>query len=482
MQNFTWINKDTLNIYKTRWINLLAALPNNTLVFLASGDSVYRNNDADYPFRANSNFYYLTGFTEPNAVICLIKNNNDYKSIFFCLPKDETQEIWHGKRCGVENAKKHLEIDACYSIESIESILTLILAQIDNCCFDFNAQYDANHSCFNLIQKLLLKFTSFQRMGHNPPNQLINVNNYISELRLIKDNYEQDIMRKAASISAKAHIKAMQKSKDGLSEYHLEAELLHTFRHYGSESTAYNSIVASGENSCILHHRAGNTILKDKDLCLIDAGCELYGYASDITRTFPVNGKFSKEQALVYEIVLQAQKSAIENAKIGKSFDDIHNAALQTLVQGMLDINLLKKDKYSNLEDAVHSNDYKKFYMHRTSHWLGLDVHDVGRYKEKQPLSNNHLKVNFSDNLDKEMQDLAIKTDSINLQQGMCLTIEPGLYIKPNKDVDEKFWNIGIRIEDDIFIHQNYCEIITREVPVEIYEIEKLMKENKNFL
>jgi Xaa-Pro aminopeptidase len=283
----------------------------------------------------------------------------------------------------------------------------------------------------------------------------------IHEMRLFKDAHEIDIMRRAAQISARAHIRAMQACKPGMREYHLEAELLHEFRYSGSQSVAYNSIVASGANSCILHYRAGDAELRSGELCLIDAGCELDGYASDITRTFPVNGKFSGSQRALYDITLASQEAAIAATKPGNTFMQPHEAALKVLTQGLLDEKLLKLADLGSLDNAIETGAYRRFYMHRTSHWLGMDVHDVGSYRE--PLSA------ATDSSEKPWR---------LLQPGMVITIEPGLYVRPADDVDERFWNIGIRIEDDAVVNDAGCELISRGVPVKADEIEALMKNN----
>jgi Xaa-Pro aminopeptidase len=295
------------------------------------------------------------------------------------------------------------------------------------------------------------------RSGINPPSELHDIEVLIHEMRLFKDTHELDIMRRAAAISARAHIRAMQVCKPGMREYQLEAELLHEFRNSGAQSVAYNSIVAGGANSCILHYRAGSTELRSGELCLIDAGCELDSYASDITRTFPVNGKFSGPQRALYEITLAAQEAAISMAKAGNTFMQPHEAAVKVLTQGLLDEKLIKLSDVGSLENAIETGAYRRFYMHRTSHWLGMDVHDVGSYREEisKPQTEKPWRI---------------------LRSGMVITIEPGLYIRPADDIDEAFWNIGIRIEDDAVINETGCELISRGVPVKVDEIEALMK------
>jgi len=296
------------------------------------------------------------------------------------------------------------------------------------------------------------------RAGINPPSEFHDVEAMIHEMRLFKDAHEIEIMRRAAVISARAHIRAMQICKPGMREYQLEAELLHEFRNSGSQSVAYNSIVAGGANSCILHYRAGSTELRSGELCLIDAGCELDSYASDITRTFPVNGKFSGPQRALYDITLAAQEAAIAVIKPGNTFMQPHEAALKVLTQGLLDEKLLKLTELGSVENAIETAAYRRFYMHRTSHWLGMDVHDVGSYREQN---------NINANAEKPWRIL---------RPGMVITIEPGLYVRPAEDIDEQFWNIGIRIEDDAVINDSGCELISRGVPVKADDIEALMK------
>jgi Xaa-Pro aminopeptidase len=296
------------------------------------------------------------------------------------------------------------------------------------------------------------------RAGVNPPSEFHDVESLIHEMRLFKDAHEIDIMRRAAQISARAHIRAMQACKPGMREYHLEAELLHEFRYSGAQSVAYNSIVAGGANSCILHYHAGDTELRSGELCLIDAGCELDGYASDITRTFPVNGKFTGPQRALYDITLASQEAAIAATKPGNTFMQPHEAALKVLTQGLLDEKLLQLSELGSLDNAIETGAYRRFYMHRTSHWLGMDVHDVGSYRE--PLSTS------TDSSEKPWR---------LLKSGMVLTIEPGLYVRPADDVDERFWNIGIRIEDDVLVTKDGCEVLTKNAFKTVTDIEALM-------
>jgi len=412
----------------------------------------YRNRDSDFPYRHDSDFYYLTGFNEPGATLVMIVDSNKTESILFCRPKDLDREIWDGWRLGPEAAPQHLGINCAFSNALLDEKMPAYLAN-KNAIFSRLINAEPINS---QLKNWLNEVKGMARTGASSPAVLFDVEMLIHEMRLFKDAHEIDIMRKAGKIAALGHIKAMQATRAGLREYHLEAELLHTFRYAGAQSVAYNSIVAAGANACVLHHRAGNAELKNGDLCLIDAGCELDGYASDITRTFPVNGKFSGPQKAIYEIVLAAQEAAIEKTKQGLDFQAPHDAALRVLTQGLLDLNLIDRSIVGSLDNALETKAYQRFYMHRTSHWLGMDVHDVGQYRE--PSSNTDPK--------------AWRT----LKPDMVLTIEPGLYIRKSDDVDPQYWDIGIRIEDDALVTTGNCELMSREVPVSINEIEYLMK------
>ncbi|MNN13030.1 Xaa-Pro aminopeptidase [compost metagenome] len=300
------------------------------------------------------------------------------------------------------------------------------------------------------------------RAGVAAPSAALDVRTLLDEMRLFKDAGEVAIMRRAGEISAQAHVRAMRASRAGLKEYHLEAELLYEFRRHGAQSVAYNSIVATGPNACVLHYRAGPAELRDGDLCLIDAGCELDGYASDITRTFPVSGRFSPAQRELYDLVVAAQEAAIAQTRAGVPYNVPHDAAVKVLAQGMLDTGLLDRNKEGTLDDVLASGSYRRFYMHRTGHWLGMDVHDVGEYRTPGPLPAGHEG----------------ERPWRPLEPGMVLTIEPGIYVRPAEDVPERYWHIGIRIEDDAVVTTGDCDLLTRGVPVKADEIEALMRDN----
>ena len=451
-----------LNIYQQRRVELAKLICTKTgggIAIITTAPETARNRDSEFPYRHDSDFFYLTGFDEPGATLVLkitgSSSQPQLESHLFCRPKDAEREIWDGIRLGPGAALEVLGLEYAYSHHELDAKLGELLADQDAVYIRLSESAEADRR----LRHWMKKVRGQARAGINPPSEFHDVESLIHEMRLFKGVYEIDIMRRAAAISARAHIRAMQACKPGLREYHLEAELLHEFRYSGAQRVAYNSIVAGGANSCILHYRASDAELRSGELCLIDAGCELDGYASDITRTFPVNGKFTGPQRALYDITLASQEAAIAATKPGNTFMQPHEAALQVLTQGLLDEKLLKLAELGSLDNAIETGAYRRFYMHRTSHWLGMDVHDVGSYREP----------------------LGAATDSPEkpwrvLKPGMALTIEPGLYIRPADDVDERFWNIGIRIEDDAVVNDSGCELISRGAPVKPDEIEALMK------
>lgn len=445
------------NIYQQRRIVLAKQMLSKTgggIAIISTAPEVARNRDSEFPYRHDSDFFYLTGFEEPGATLVLkASGEGQLESHLFCRPKDLEREIWDGIRLGPEAAPAALGVEFAYSNQTLDQKLGELLADQDAIYIRLAESAEADRR----LRHWMKQVRSQSRAGINPPSEFHDVECLIHEMRLFKDAHEIDTMRKAAAISARAHIRAMQMCKPGLREYQIEAELLHEFRSSGAQSVAYNSIVAGGANSCILHYRAGSTELRSGELCLIDAGCELDGYASDITRTFPVNGKYTGPQRTLYDIILAAQEASIAKTKPGNTFMQPHEAALRVLTQGLLDEKLLKLADYGSLENAIETGAYRRFYMHRTSHWLGMDVHDVGSYRES------------IDGMKQEDKPWRV------LKSGMVLTIEPGLYIRPADDVDEAFWNIGIRIEDDAVVNDAGCELISRGVPVKADEIESLM-------
>ncbi|MFT3757443.1 Xaa-Pro aminopeptidase [Thauera sp.] len=401
-----------------------------------------RNRDTHYPYRHDSYFYYLTAFREPEAVVVLVAGEQP-KQILFCREKNEEREIWDGHRHGPDAARETFSFDEAWTIGDLEKRLPDYLAgqPLIWASLGYDETWDAT------VLRALNTVRGKARAGITPPHSIRDLRAELDEMRLVKDAAELATMRRAAQISAEAHCRAMRATRPGRFEYEIEAELLHTFRKAGSQAPAYTSIVAGGANACVLHYIENDCRLRDGDLLLIDAGCELDGYASDITRTFPVNGRFSAAQREVYEIVLAAQHAARDATRPGAHWNEPHEAAVKVLAQGMIDLGLLK----GSLDGAIESNAYSRFYMHRTGHWLGMDVHDAGEYK-----------------LDGEWRPLT---------RGMVLTIEPGCYIRPAADVPERFWNIGIRIEDDAVVTADGCELITTDVPKAVTDIEALMRE-----
>jgi len=462
----------TLNtsLYAQRRARVAQQLGKDGIALIPTAVERPRNRDSDFLFRHDSYFYYLTGFTEPNAWLVI---TGDGASTLFCAPKDLEREIWDGYRLGPEAAVGALAVQAAHSIDELDAQMPRLLENRDAVWYPF-----AIHSGLEArVGGWLNKVRARVRYGALCPEQQRDLCSILDEMRLVKDAHEQDIMRRAAQISAHAHVRAMKMSarwlREGkdLREYHLDAELLHEFRLGGSQYPAYSSIVAAGANACVLHYRADAAPVKDGDLVLIDAGCELDGYASDITRTFPANGRFSGPQRAVYDLVLASQQAAVDATRQGARFTDPHDATVRVLAQGMLDLGLLDKNKVGSVQDVIDNRSYFQFYMHRTGHWLGMDVHDCGSYVEPSQLGE------VSERKDPLSGETIKNRPSRVLQPGMVLTIEPGLYVRPAEGVPEQFHNIGIRIEDDAIVTSTGCELITRGVPVKADEIEALMRD-----
>ncbi len=428
-----------------------------------------RNRDTDFLYRHDSYFYYLTGFAEPNAWLVL---TGDGKSTLFCQPKDLEREIWDGIRLGPEAAPAALGVDEAWSVDELDARLPKLLENTATVWYPFATHAGLESRIDGWLQKVRARV----RYGALAPEAQRDVCTILDEMRLIKDAHELDLMRRAAQISARAHIRAMQRSAamlragEDVREYHLDAELLHEFRQHGSQYPAYGSIVAAGANACVLHYRADAAPIRDGELVLIDAGCELDGYASDITRTFPANGKFTGPQRTLYELVLASQQAAVAATKPGARFTDPHDATVKVLTQGMLDLGLIDRQKHPTLDDAIQNRAYFAHYMHRTGHWLGMDVHDCGSYVEPSEVGQ------VSERRDPLSGELIKDRPSRILRPGMVLTIEPGIYVRPSESVPKEFWNIGIRIEDDAVVTDTGCELITRDVPVEPDAIEALMR------
>ena len=418
----------------------LATTLGNGVAIVATAPEVPRNRDSHYPYRHDSYFYWLTGFTEPEAVVVLV-GGAEPQSILFCRDKDAAREIWDGFRHGPEAAAQEFGFDAAYSITELDAKLPELMGNRERIAYAVgeNPAWDAR------VIGWLNAVRAKTRQGIIAPGEIVDVRHALDEMRLIKDAHELGLMRRAAEISSGAHRAAMRITRPGGHEYEVEAELLSAFRRGGAEAPAYNSIVASGANACVLHYVFNNKPLRDGDLLLIDAAAEFGSYAADITRTFPVNGRFTAAQKDVYEVVLAAQIAAIDTVRPGCPWNAPHEAAVRVLTQGMVDLNLLK----GSVDGLIETNAYSRFYMHKTGHWLGLDVHDAGEYKI----------------------DGAWRA----LQAGMTLTVEPGMYIRPADDIPEALWNIGIRIEDDVAVTESGCEVLTTP-PKTVAEIEAWMQ------
>ena len=420
-----------------------------------------RNRDADYPFRFDSHCHYLCGFTEPeSALVLVVTADGAHRSILFCRERDAERETWDGLRFGPDGARAAFGIEHAQPIATLDETMTSLLAN----CPAIWVSLGSEPALDARINRWLSAVRSQSRAGVSAPSHAIDVRSAIDEMRLIKDSLEIETMRRAAVISADAHKRAMRTTRPGQFEYQVEAELLHEFRSRGAQSVAYGSIVAGAENACILHYRDNDARLRAGSLLLIDAGCEVDGYASDITRTFPVDGHFSGPQRAIYDIVLAAQHAAMAATAPGARFIDPHDAAVRVLTQGLIDEHLIA----GPVEDAIAQGTYKRFYMHRTGHWLGMDVHDVGDYREpNSPWS------------DPGTDSSALERPWRTLQPGMVLTIEPGLYIRAADDVPAGFHDVGIRIEDDALVISAGYEILTAGVPTAANAIEALMAEGR---
>ncbi len=426
--------------YRVRRERLLAALGDGVAV-LPTAPELARNRDTHYPYRHDSYFYYLTGFHEPEAVLVL-QGGNERKSILFCREKNLEREIWDGYRVGVDLAREVYGLDESHPYAAFESMLPELIKDRPilyaplAMAGPFGAAWDA------LISQAIQSVRGMARAGVSAPHTLADVYAILDDMRLIKDAHEIELMRRAAAITSAAHVRAMRMARPGQYEYEVEAEIAHEFIRSGARSPAYNHIVASGPNACVLHYNESSRQMQAGDLLLIDAGCEYAGYAADITRTFPVSGRFSPEQKDVYQAVLEAQLACMEVLKPGEPFHRYHDVATEKLAQAMLDLGLLK----GSLNEVLETKAYMKFYMHRAGHWLGMDVHDAGAYR--------------------------VRGESRILQAGMVLTNEPGLYIRPDPEVPEAFWNIGVRIEDDVLITADGHEVLTAATPKTVSEVE----------
>ena len=430
--------------FKKRRKQLMQCIGMGNIALISSAGVRVRNRDVDYPFRQDSDFYYLTGFNEPDALAVFIPGRSQGEYILFCREFDEKKALWEGAHAGLEGAIKHYAADDSFPIDDIDDIVSGMLENKTKVFYPMGRDTDLDHS----LQEWIRHIRSQSRSGVMAPAELASIEPIVHEMRLFKSAAELKLMRYAAQISAEAHVKAMQLCVAGKYEYQVEADIVHHFMQSGLRNVAYPSIVAGGKNACTLHYTENSDKLKNGDLLLIDAGAECDHYAADITRTFPVSGKFSEPQALLYQLVLDAQFAAIEQIRPNVPWNAAHDASVDVLTKGLVKLGLLK----GTVSKLIKNEKYKQFYMHRIGHWLGMDVHDVGDYKVNQEWRL--------------------------LQAGMVLTVEPGLYIPENcKSVDKKWRGIGIRIEDDVLVTKNGHEILTHEVPKTIAEIEMLMTE-----
>jgi len=428
--------------YARRRKVLMAEMEPNSIAILPAAPMYIRNRDVDHIYRQDSDFQYLSGFPEPEAVIALIPGREHGEYVLFCRERDPARELWDGLRAGQDGAIAEYGADDAFPIGDIDEILPGLIEGRSRVYYAIGSNQEFDHRLMEWINTIRSK----ARQGAQPPNEFVALDHLLHDLRLYKSANEVKVMKHAAEISARAHIRAMQASRAGLYEYHLEAELDYEFRKGGAKMPAYGSIVAAGKNACILHYRENDAALKDGDLVLIDAGCEIDCYASDITRTFPVNGRFSPEQKAIYELVLAANEEAFKHIAPGKHWNEAHEATVQVITAGLVELGLLEGD----IEELIATEAYKPFYMHRAGHWLGMDVHDVGDYKV-----GGEWRV---------------------LEPGMAMTVEPGIYIAAdNQDVAKKWRGIGVRIEDDVVVTRTGCEILTGGAPKSVAEIEQLM-------
>ncbi len=421
---------------------LLKTLTPGSVAILATSSVQLRNRDNEYPFRPDSDFFYLTGFPEPEALLVLVPGRKEGEYLLFCRDKDPAMELWTGSRVGTLGAKEHYGANEAYPIAQLDEVMLGLLENRSRIYYTLGTNASWDERVLGWINQVRRK----ARGGVQAPGEFIGLDQLIHEMRLRKSPSEIRLMEEAARITSEAHCRAMGVCRPGCYEYQLEAELLHTFIQRGARSPAYPSIVGGGSNACTLHYTTNDCLLQDGDLVLIDAGCEYQGYAADITRTFPVNGRFSDPQRRVYDWVLAAQQAAIAQVKSGKSWNDPHEAAVKVLTQGLVELGLLT----GKVKTLIKEEKYKRFYMHRTGHWLGMDVHDVGSYR-----SGDDWRL---------------------LEPGMVMTVEPGLYIPGGQeDIPQDYWDIGIRIEDDVLVTEGDPVILTGGVPKETSAIEALM-------
>ena len=422
--------------------NLMALMEPNSIAIIPSAREQVRSRDTGYLFRQDSDFYYLSGFVEPEAVLVLVPGRRHGQFVIFCRERHPSMELWHGDRAGPEGACEKYAADDAFPIGDIDDILPGLIEGRERVYYSMGRSAEFDRQIMGWVNSLRGK----EATGAVPPGEFTDLDHMLHELRLYKSAAELRLLRRAGDITARAHQRAMRACRAGWYEYQLEAELQHEFAMSGARHAAYPSIVGSGENACIMHYLENAGKMRDGDLVLVDAGCELEYYASDVTRTFPVSGRFSTEQRALYQLVLKAQLAAIEQIKPGNHWNQPHDASVRVITEGLVELGLLK----GRVASLIKREAYRAYYMHRVGHWLGLDVHDVGDYR-----------------LGEEWR---------LLEPGMVMTVEPGLYVSErNSKVAKKWRGIGIRIEDDVVVTDEGCEVITSGVPKTVEEIEALM-------
>ncbi|MFC3607658.1 Xaa-Pro aminopeptidase [Stutzerimonas tarimensis] len=428
--------------YARRRQALMEKMGPDSIAILPAAPVHIRNRDVEHDYRQDSDFQYLSGFSEPESVMALIPGREHGEYVLFCRERNPERELWDGLRAGQEGAVRDHGADDAFPIGDIDEILPGLIEGRSRVYYAIGSHPEFDQQLLEWINAIRAK----ARQGAQPPRELVMLEPLLHDLRLFKSEAEVEVMRYAAQVSAGAHVRAMQACRAGLNEYHLEAELEYAFRQGGAKRAAYGSIVGSGRNACILHYRENDALLQDGDLVLIDAGCEIDCYASDITRTFPVSGHFSHEQKALYELVLAANEEAFRHIAPGRRWNEAHEATVRVITAGLVELGLLEGE----VDALVESEAYKPFYMHRAGHWLGMDVHDVGEYK--------------------------VAGEWRVLEPGMSMTVEPGIYVAvDNQSVAPQWRGIGIRIEDDVVVTADGCEILTHGVPKTVVEIEALM-------
>jgi Xaa-Pro aminopeptidase len=428
--------------FATRRQKLFSKMRKNSIAIIFAAKEPKHHRKTIYPYRQDSAFYYMTGFAESNAIAVFVNNNGKGRYILFCQEKNYETEVWTGRIIGQVDACKYYGADQAFALDQVEVMIPELISGHDSIYFNLEDHED-NETIMHWIKKLADK----SRAGVNPPEELISIGLIINEMRNTKDEYEINTMRKSVDIAGNAHIRAMQQCKPGMMEYELEAEILHEFVRHGGRTPSFETIIAGGANGCVLHYTQNNGVLKDGEMVVVDAGVEYNFYASDITRTYPINGKFTKEQQAIYELVLNTQLTVINHVKPGVAWNEYQELALKTLTQGLVDLKILS----GNVNDLIAEKAYRPFYMHLIGHWLGIDVKDPAKYK----LGDEWRK----------------------LEPGMVFTVEPGLYISANTPgVDPKWWNIAVRIEDDVLVTENGYEVLSVKVPKSVADIEKIRK------